>query len=107
MTGYRHHRHHGERFDRRRKRRSLPHVAIGVGIYDVLQRLAKLAKSIHPFVHALTAEHSDAQFQSALVKLLVILDRFPSLIPRLICREHAGLSSMRRPAFIAPTCPLT
>ena len=72
-----------------------------------LSRLPKLAECFHPFVHGLTAEHLNTQVQSALVKLLVIHDRFLSLIPRLICRGHAGLSSMRGPAFIPPTCPLT
>ena len=61
----------------------------------MLKRLAEFAECIHAFVHGLASEHFDAQFQPAFVKLFVVHVRFPSLIPRLICREHAGLSSMR------------
>src|SRR5215218_5043270 len=44
MTRRRHHRYHGKRLGRRRESRAAPHVAIRIGVDDVLQRLAEIAE---------------------------------------------------------------
>src|SRR5262249_53313773 len=64
-----------------------------------------LGECIQGFAQGLAPNHLDAQFQPALEKLFVTHALSPSLPPRLICREHASLSSMRRPPLIPPTCP--
>ncbi len=69
VPGGRHHCHHREGFHCRRQCGSLPYVTIGIGVDDVLQRLAEVAKSVHSLFHRVTAEHIDTQFQPAFVEL--------------------------------------
>ena len=65
--GARHHRDHCERFRRQRQRRPAPHVAVGVGVDDVLQRLAERAECFHALVDGVVAEHLSAKLQALFV----------------------------------------
>jgi hypothetical protein len=61
VSGRRHHGDHGEAFCCERDLRQLPHVAIGIGIDDVLQWRAEVAERAHAFVDRLRTEHLAAK----------------------------------------------
>src|SRR4051794_10792689 len=62
-----------------RQRRPAPHVAVGVSVDDVLQRLAERAERLHALVDGLVAEHLSAKLQALFVE---------------VARIHALLSGM-------------
>jgi hypothetical protein len=64
-----HHRDHGEAFDAERQAGAAPDVAIGIGVDDVLQRLAELAERLHALLDGFVAEQLFAELQAFLGQL--------------------------------------
>src|SRR5205085_1534357 len=56
-----------ERLGRERQCCALPNVAIGIGVDDVLQRLAEFAECRHALLNSLAAEHLGTQREAALL----------------------------------------